>query len=130
MLGAGCWVLGAGCWVQAGCMSRGCVHESVTVGTSDVDEPGMMPAVCELEGVLSVAASGTDTGTASVAKNAGVAIYGVTMAPQQQGAWMARRGTEGTQAPNPRAELYFRVACVYGQRFPGRRAGRSARTRC
>jgi hypothetical protein len=26
-----------------------CVHESVTVGTSDVDEPGMMPAVYKLE---------------------------------------------------------------------------------
>ena len=60
---------------RAACMSRACVHESVTVGTSDVDEPGMMPAVYELERVLSVAASSTYTGTASVAKNAGVAIY-------------------------------------------------------
>lgn len=115
----GDWELSVGVACCGACMSRVCVHESVTVGTSDVDEPGMMPAVYRLERVLSVAARSTYTGTASVAKNAGVAIYGVTMAPQG-GAWMAR----------VHKRLILELNCVYGQRFPGRRAGRSARTRC
>ena len=36
---------------------QACVHESVTVGTSDVGVPGMVPAVQVVERALDVAAS-------------------------------------------------------------------------
>jgi hypothetical protein len=85
---------------RAACMSRACVHESVTVGTSDVDEPGMMPAVYKLE-------RGAQGGSEQC-------LYRDSECRKE--CWSSdiwgNNGTagwcmdgEGTQAPNPRAEL-------------------------
>lgn len=97
----GDWELSVGVACCGACMSRACVHESVTVGTSDVDEPGMMPAVYKLERVLSVAASSAYTDRDSECRKE---CWSSDIWGNDGTAGWCMDG-EGTQAPNPRAEL-------------------------